>query len=362
MKGIYNLINLYVVESPLQALCALEISLNKRNEKNYILARISSGNRTRNDNQILEIISKGTWYHHKNIKYRFYSNALTNNFESRFFLSKIEKELKNKVSSLYIGDFRSPFMHMVRVAVEPSQVFLLDDGAVTVKIINSYINKGYYYPYNSFYPENKFKKMAFKLIYGKYIDFKIMNEHIKILTAFSRNEDFQSEKLLFSNIKSLFKQKYSMDDCLVYYYGSKYSEAGIVALDYELRFLKSVKNFYDIRSKTVIYFAHRDESEKKLDYISKKLNFEVVIPNTMAELYLLESKVLPSEISGAYTSILNNAKVIFPEIFLRSFKLRSKEIGQKWRKDIELIYEYYRQIDITIEDESIKPLAKAPFH
>ncbi len=347
------MINLYIVESPLQALCALEISLNKKNEKHSIVAKISNGDRVRNDNQILEIISKGSWYSYETIKYRFYNNALINNAESKFFLLKIEREFKNKVSSLYIGEFRSPFMHMVRVAVKSRKVFLLDDGAVTVKVISNYINKEYYYPYDCFYPKNKFKKVAFKLIYGKYIDFEIMNEHIKVLTAFSDNEEFQSEKLLFNNIKSLFKKEQSIDTCLVYYYGSKYSEAGIINLDYELRFLKNIKNFYDIKNKTVIYFAHRDESEEKLDYISKHLNFEVIVPNTMAELYLLESKVLPSEISGAYTSILNNAKVIFPEIFLRSFKLRSKEIGEKWRKDIELIYEYYRKIDITIEDESI---------
>lgn len=343
------MINLYIIESPLQALCALEISLSKRDERHAIIIRISNGDRIRNDEQILEIIGKRIWYSCEIIKYRFYDNALINNVENRFYLEKIEKKFKNKTTSLYIGDFRSAFMHMVRVAVKPHQVFILDDGAATVKIISSYLKKGYHYPYDTFYPKNKIKKIIFRMLYGKYIDFKIFRKNIKVITAFSNDESNNLEILEFDNIKNLFGIEQSLDACLVYYYGSKYSEVGIISLDYEFKFLEIIKDFYYKQGKTVVYFAHRDESEKKLKHISENLKFKVIVPNTMAELYLLNSIVLPSEISGAYTSVLNNVKVIFPQITLRSFELKSEEISEKWRKDIESIYIYYKELGLNVE-------------
>lgn len=341
--------NLYIIESPLQALCALEVSLAKKNESHAIIARLSSGDRARNDKQIIDILSKRKWDFESIIKYSFYNTAMLNNIESKFFLFNIEKKFKNKVSSLYIGEFRSSFMHMVRVTTNSPKVFLLDDGAASVKVIKNYIDKNYYYPYDSFYPMNRLKKTIFKFIYKNHIDIEVMNKKIKILTAFSDQNSNSIEKLEFINIKKLLKGNKSIDNSLVYYYGSKYSEVGIISRDYEYLFLNNIKKFYDDRNKKIVYFAHRDETEEKLNYISEELGFTIVVSDTMAELYLLESEVLPSEISGAYTSVLNNIKVIFPEINLRSFKLEKEQVSQKWRMDIELIYDYYRNLDIPIE-------------
>lgn len=341
--------NLYIVESPLQALCALEVSLGKENESHAIIARISNGDRARNDKQILDIINKRTWDFESIIKYSFDNTPILSKIESKFFLSDIEKKFKNKVSFLYIGEFRSSFMHMARVAVNSPKVFLLDDGAASVKVINDYIDKNFYYPHDSFYPINRLKKIVFKFIYRSYIDLAIMNRSINVLTAFSNKSNNNIEKLDFSNIKKLIKKNRLIDNTLIYYYGSKYSEVGIVSRDYEFLFLKKISKFYSEKNKKIVYFAHRDESEDKLEYISKELGFDVVVPDTMAELYLLESEILPSEISGAYTSILNNVKVIFPEISLRSFKLEKEQVNQKWCTDIELIYDYYRSLNIPVE-------------
>lgn len=341
--------NLYVVESPLQALCALEVALGKENESHAIIVRVSRGGRLRNDKQILDIVSKIEWDFKSVIRHRFYNNRIVNSIEDKNYLLDISKVFKNRVCRLYIGEFRSPFMHMVRVAVKAPQVFLLDDGAASVKIINNYIDNGYYYPYDSFYPTNKLKKIIFKIIYGKYIDFSIMNRKLRMLTAFSSEENNNIEKTVFKNIKVLFNEKKEIDNSLVYYYGSKYSEVAIINLEYEIYFLKKVFTFYSNRGKVVTYFAHRDESQEKLKRISKEIGFEVVVPNVLAELYLLKSHVLPIEVSGAYTSILNNTKLIFPEISVRSFKLSSEEVCRERKVDINLVYDYYRSIGITVE-------------
>lgn len=342
--------NLYIVESPLQALCALEIALGKKHEINIIVAKISNGTRTRNDKQILAIIEKGEWTDVNILKPYKYHNYFTKNIDNLLYLSIIERKFKNNISSLYIGEFRSPFMHMARSIIQPNHTFLLDDGAVTVKIISKYIENNYYYPYDLFYPQNVIKKNIYKLIYKRYIDINFMKKELKVITAFYNKNNKKVEKMIYSNIKELGGINKSTDDSLVYYYGSKYSEVGIVNRDYEISFLEDIKEFYHKRNKKVLYFSHRDESKEKLDFISKKIGLDIIVPNINAELYLLESEKVPSEVCGAYTSVLNNIKVIYPNIEVRSFRLLNEEIGVKWRCDIASVYNYYYEIGIRIEN------------
>ncbi len=95
------------------------------------------------------------------INHKQHSKSYSPHFENKFFLDDISKKYKGRVASLYIGEFRSSFMHMVRAAIKPENVFLLDDGAVSIKVINKYISQGHYYPYDSFYPKGLVKKAVF---------------------------------------------------------------------------------------------------------------------------------------------------------------------------------------------------------
>ncbi|MBO1519722.1 polysialyltransferase family glycosyltransferase [Oceanisphaera pacifica] len=341
--------NLYIVESPLQALCALEVSLENDSESNSVVVRTSGGVRPRNDKQLLSIINKREWQKKIVIEHPISKNPLSHHCRNRAFLSSIESIFGSKVTSLYIGEFRSSFMHMVRVALNASNVYLLDDGAASIKAINNYIKLGYNYPYDNFYPKNLIKKIIFYVIYNKYIDEHFFNKRLRVVTAFSNDEHVFQRKISFDNIKKLLMKDKFINSQSVYYYGSKYSEAGIISLEYEMYFLGRIRDFYDKRGKKVTYFAHRDESEQKLNYISNTLMFNVIVPDVTAEVYLLESDSLPSEVSGAYTSVLNNIKVILPEVPLRSFKLNSDDVGLQWRDDIENVYQYFKKLNIHVE-------------
>lgn len=341
--------NLYIVESPLQALCALELSLGNKNELHDIIVRTSGGRSIRNDKQMLVIVEKFNWNCKTIISNNIKLGRYLVNFENKYFLNRIRKKYHNKVKSLYIGEFLSSFMHMTRLAVNAPNNFLLDDGAVTVKVINNYINNGYNYPYDTFYPKNTIKKLVFKFIYRKHLDLVSLNSNIKIITAFSEKEDNKIIKLNFSNIKKINTHKKIRNRSLVYYFGAPYSETSIVSSDYETGLLKKVKCFYEKENKTILYFPHRNESREKLDFIKSDLGFEIVSSELTAELYLLESNVLPYEIAGAYTSVLNNVKVIFPEISVRSFKLDSKNILRA-NVEIESLYKYYKSIGIAVQN------------
>lgn len=59
--------NLYFVESPLQALCALEVSLSLPDETHGVIVRLANTElRRRNDRQIQEVMGLRKWdYYHR---------------------------------------------------------------------------------------------------------------------------------------------------------------------------------------------------------------------------------------------------------------------------------------------------------
>lgn len=343
------MINLYVVESPLQALCALEVALGKKNEVHDIIVMTSDGKRIRNDNQMLLIVDKFDWNYKSIVPNKRDAGRFSINSANKLFISNVKNKYEGKIVSLYIGEFRSSVMHMIRMTIDAPNVFILDDGAATIKIIKDYIKNGYNYPYDSFYPKNMLKKIVYSFLNRRYIDLSSINNDVKVLTAFSNEESKKIIKVDFKNIKSLRSDEKVKDNSVVYYFGSLYSEAKIVSFGYEISVLNKVKCFYTEKDKNIIYFAHRDESLKKLSFIESNLGFKVVKSELTAELFLLESNNLPYEVAGAYTSVLNNIKVIFPEVSLRSFRLASVELCDRRRKAINEVYNYYQSIGIAIE-------------
>lgn len=340
--------NLYIVESPLQALCALEISLSKVGETHGIVVKTSGSQRDRNHKQILSIVGKVEWDFFLLVNSSENKYSIFNHIYLSSVLRVIKRNFKGKVESLYIGEFRSVFMHMVRNAVNANEECLLDDGSVTIEVVEKYLSKGCFYPFDKVIYQNNLIKLVFRIIYYGFFDIGNINRRIKLYTVYKNVDYDYVESLSFSLVKKLFSQKRSIDHSLVYFYGSKYSEAKITSIEYELSFLKKVSDFYRDRNKNVIYFAHRDESIKKLDIIKNKFGFNVSIPYQAAEVFLLESKVLPSEISSACSSVLINCSVVFPEINLCSFRIDSNQITDVYRVGIDITYDYIKEIGIPV--------------
>jgi hypothetical protein len=53
--------NLFIVESPLQALVAVELGLQFKGQNNGVIYRLSGEGRERNDDQICKVIDRGQW-------------------------------------------------------------------------------------------------------------------------------------------------------------------------------------------------------------------------------------------------------------------------------------------------------------
>lgn len=340
--------NIYIVESPLQALCALEASLHRPQETHGMIVRISQGLHPRNDQQVLSIIHKRKWDYLSTISYVEPKNLLLKHLRREKMLTHILSQFPNGVSRVYIGEFNSVFMHRVKYILNPDEVFLLEDGTATFKLVNRYLNKGYFYPKNYLLYKNRIKKVIPDAVYFKTLNFKRLNKEIKLLTAYTKINYDLIEPLTFSKVKALFKTEQTHDPSLVYYYGSRYSELKIVNLDYEIAFLTQIATFYQAQNKRVVYFAHRNESPDKLSQIEQQLGFSISMPQQTAEVYLLEQDILPGEIASAFSSLLINCRILFPELCIRSFKLSNTELSEHFREEIETIYNYLNQSNVKV--------------
>lgn len=345
--------NLFAVESPLQALCAVEVALGKQYEKNDIIVHLSSEPASlKNNNQILKIVGLYNWNEVHVHQIKHYNNLTLRTYETVRFLRNIEKQYKRSINTLYIGDFLYQFMHFIRCAVDAPETFLLDDGVGTITSINKYLKHGLYYPKDRVKGSNNpLKRYANKIIYRHYQKESILNKKLKVLTAFyDSDKNYGIEKLEFKNIQSLRKQKSVIQDSIVYYYGSPYSEAKIISLEYELAFLSKVYNYYLSKEKKLIYFPHRSDSDEKINYIYAIIGIEIGKSDDMAEYNLLTTTVLPCEVSGAVTSTLNNVKILLPNVPLRSFLLDKNEVSSKRSQAIFDVYKHYKALGIEVQE------------
>jgi len=337
--------NLFVVESPLQALVALELSLRFKDQKNGIVYRFAEG-RERNNNQIETVISRGNWSFKRKI---FFDNrsALSNHKSIVRELKSLVEFFPAGIKQLFIGEFRSQWMHLMRVAVTPSRTVLMDDGAATLTVKRKFIDKGIYYPAILWKQSNPIKNLVKRCMYRHFVNNRELQSPIYFASAFAKTESLYP--IDFSSLKELFKNNAkNTDKKAVFFFGSKYSESGIISREYELVFLEQVKQFYSPYNCDLVYCAHRDESDDKINVIKNALNFNVLVSDTPAEVFLLENSHRIMEVSGAYSSVLNNAKVLMPEVLVRAFKLTSEEVSVKHRADINFLYKHFTSEGIEV--------------
>jgi len=338
--------NLFVVESPLQALVAVELSLRFKSEKNGVIYRLIAG-REKNNQQIEKVIKNGNWILERQVLFDN-RGGVANHISIQRALRFFDKEFSGNVNQLFIGEFRSQWMHFMRSAVGPKKTILMDDGAATLLSKRKYIDKGIYFPKELWETQGFLKTVTKKIIYRKFLIDPILKKPIFFASAFLGSESIYPVN--FSEVKKLFKSKRTNENSrTVFFFGSKYSEARIISLEYEIDFLRKVKGFYSNSSINFIYCAHRDESKVKLNLIESELKLKVVTPELPAEIFLLEQGGCVSEIAGAYSSVLNNAKVIFPNIMVRAFYLSPDEIDIKNRDDIFNVYQHYKVERINVE-------------
>lgn len=335
--------NVFIVESPLQALAAVELNLILQDEKNAIIYRITG--RKVNDTQVQNVISLVKW----NSKTSFdYSSRFAYLVHSRKFYQNLSVKYEN-VKRTFFGEFRAQWMHFARFCIRAEKDFLMDDGAATLYAKKEFMDKGEFYPKNTL-----FKKDLLRKIYRTFPVFGLIKQaelNYKFNFASAFVNDVNGFNIDFKNIKEIFhKSKKTVTDIKkkMFYFGSKHSESGLISLDYEIIFLTKVLGHYDKKGLETVYIAHRDESLEKLEMV-KKIGFsEVLRLDVPAEIYFIENNIPVIGFSSAFSSVLNNFIVMFPDISTVSFELDYHEIHSDFIIRIRLAYDHLRERGIKV--------------
>lgn len=334
----------------MQALVAVELSLQFEGQVNGIIYRLSGEGRERNDQQIVRVIEHGNWSFQESVLFSE-SGGLAWHINCRKYIGQLRKRFRSKVQSLFFGEFRSQWMHLARFAIAPDKCVLMDDGAATLTAKRCYIDQGNYYPKNLWLNTNLLKQAVKEAIFWGLPDKLGSRKPLSFASAFLKDES--EFKVDFSKLRGRFGKVHNSaigGQPKAYFFGSKYSEAGILSRAYELEFISGAANHYQVKGLAFVYCAHRDESEEKLSLVRGMSGIEVVRPDLPAELFLLEQGSNVLEIGAAYSSVINNLRLIFPDKPITSFRLRPDAVNPKNRFAIEYVYSYFEQIGIPIQD------------
>uniref|UniRef100_UPI001C1F4DD1 hypothetical protein n=1 Tax=Marinobacterium profundum TaxID=1714300 RepID=UPI001C1F4DD1 len=98
------------------------------------------------------------------------------------------------------------------------------------------------------------------------------------------------------------------------------------------------------------YVPHRDEDIVKIDKISSLFNVDVKYLHMPAEVYFAEADYIPACISSAYSSSINNLKVMFEFKEVIAFKLPIHVVDRSHRQSILNVYDYFESINIRVLD------------
>lgn len=124
--------NLFIVESPLQVLVAVELCLQFSGQNNGITYRLSGEGRERNDDQIRKVIERGQWGFARQVSSSTLA-GLAYHLSIRKFVLGLRKESSDSVRNFFFGEFRSQWMHFSRLVLSPEKSIL----------IKGFISEGY---------------------------------------------------------------------------------------------------------------------------------------------------------------------------------------------------------------------------
>lgn len=340
------MIDLYVVESPLQALSAAEAkALNGDNVESVIFVKYGLDTRHVHNDHLERSVIFGMWNKIVPLRFSKYT-GLKYHFSLIFFLLALKKKYCGRVRNLYIGEFRSDWMLYLRCVVDPIRSYLLDDGAATLTVQERYLSKRILWPCER--SASVFKKIVKRCLYSVVYDERVAQKLIHLFTSFDVPAAPEQEVLKHSFEFARRNIRIIEDRPEVYYFGAKYSEAGIMTERAEIDFLSGVFCYYKKMGFIVVYIPHRDDSFSKVSKIEKMFGVTIKRLGCAAEVYFSVCGYMPLRIAAAYSSVLNSLRFFRGCEACDSFVIPSSMLESPFREAVGDVYDYYRNIGINV--------------
>jgi len=335
--------NLFVVESPLQLLSAIEANNYFKHQENILIIKYSSYRTHKQNNDQMSLLKN---YINWNKVYEIGSSFSTkqSNLKLLYFIKKIKKTYTS-INKIFIGEYRSWVEREYFNVLNPKQCFILDDGNITIELQNSFIPYAKYYYFGSNYLKIFIDRLQHKIFTFLLFGLNKTRKDINIFTCFNVEAYSQDQVIIkhsFEYLKVENKQKEILQNT-VYFFGGNLSELGLISQEQELNLFKKILKYFSNKNIKMVYLPHRRESSQKLNYIRDILDIPLRYSTYPAEIEFAMMKELPQYLASFMSTALHTVSNIvdFEEVI--AFQIPYTIINKVYLDDIVLTYEEYKK-------------------
>lgn len=333
--------NIFMIESPLQLINAIEAKHHFSIKKEKAVLLILQAENENTMKQIANMVSKEEWADVQIIG----SGTGKVTWVTRLFSLRNVVKRYHQVDYIFIGDYRSDIMRDFVVSVNHKKVYLLDDGNVTIRMFEMISNGRL--------PQDSGAKFIIKSAFKKVLTPKAPKNNEITNIAFFTTFDLKSDHIeivknnyeYFSSISKNQEKK-----PVFFFLGAPLSEKNVMASEERyIDYLRQVKRY--LQDTEMVYIPHRSESPEKLDKIKNELNISVTTIHTCIEFELSKNSYLPEGLGSFYSSALGTCHQIFKDLIdIKAFYLQPQDLAEKNQPEIEKIYRYYGEFMDVVKD------------
>jgi hypothetical protein len=336
-----------IVGSPLQALSAIEAAHYYKLDPAWLFVRYVSAERRHRNNKHMDMVLENHNFK-KIIKLGTHQYATLNHLQI-LALYLFLLLCRSRIRNLVIGEWRSDWMQRCIDISRKNEVILCDDGIIMVDILRNKLEKDVRWKASE--GSTRLKSIVKKTITRMLGSRGVHDAKFRLFTAFFDKADSNKVTIDHNSYDYIKSKLNAKSPSGVYYFGTKYSEAGYFSLGVELRFLNGVFRFLREREKSepIFYVPHRDDSVEKIKAV-EKIGFKVLYLESPAELYFLSAETFPKSISGAFTTAVANLSSIYKPQNVTLFRLPIEEIVSEKREHVETIYDFYEKRGFSVID------------
>ena len=297
--------NLLIVESPLQLICAYEAISCHPNEPYTLLIRLTG--RGENDAQLIKCAQM------LNIEFKalkLYTSSvklhLLMNLPLLFTLTK------QKYHYFFIGSYFSSALKIISKMIRAERKFYLDDGAATIRAQQEIIAT----------PE-------------KFVNW---------FTFFSLKSVTQQE-IIQHTFQHLKHENYHTESNKKYFIGQPIEYMKAIS---ETEYIENIKNICAQQTSHLIYIPHRVENLNILKKLNQIENLQMLVLDVPVELYfLLQKKESPAEVYSFYSSAIITLACIFQNCKIFAIQPHTTH------EDLDPVYTFFKTCNVTIKKSVI---------
>jgi len=345
----FKKIDVVFVESPLQALSAIEAVHHFKLNPVLLFVRYLPESRSQINNKHMDTVLETNVFSRvikiQDRQFRIINKLQTFGLYLYFLINR------SNIRNLVIGEWRSEWMQRCVGILRKDTVILCDDGTIVVDILKNKLEKNIRWHEVNTNEKSRIKFFFKYLIHKKLSLRERQYSKFHLFSTFFSECDSEKVRITHNPWSFLRERLISKQKEGIYYFGSKYSEAGYFDQSVELQFLGSVFKYlckkYPLEK--IQYVPHRDDSISKVERI-KEIGFNIIYLDQPAELYFIKSKTYPKSVNGAFTSAVMNLKWIYEPDEINVFSFPFNKVASDKREDVVMLYDFYTQHNFNVID------------